>query len=221
MIGWLEGDVLQLWQRGGRRGLLLNCRGVGYEVVLHQRLHTALADALQTSKGPLLHLELFTHLQVRDEGWMLYGFTTEAERELFRELIAVSGIGPQLALALLGCFELPELVQALVSADITRLSRAPGVGKRSAERLAVELRRKLSERFGGVELGEPWAEPGSTQLPVADIRQDVELTLSALGYGPQEIRQSLAAAAQSNSATTPEDWIQACLGWLAQQARQT
>ena len=90
---------------------------------------------------------------MRDDGWLLFGFEADTERELFRELISVSGVGPQLALGLLTVFPLPELVQALVQADLKRLSQAPGVGRRRAEQLAVELHRKLAERFGQ---GEEW-----------------------------------------------------------------
>ncbi len=211
MIGWLEGDVRQLWQRGARQGVLLVCRGIGYEVVLHQRFHSHVGGLPSRSDGGPQRLALFTHLQVRDDGWLLFGFETDAERELFRELISVSGVGPQLALGLLGFFPLPELVQALVQADLKRLSQAPGVGRRSAERLAVELRRKLAERFGQGEAAPMDVAP----LPTGELRQDVELTLTALGYGPGEVHQALAAVAVDQDAQSPEDWIRGCLRWLA------
>ena len=216
MIGWLEGEVRQLWQRGARHGVLLVCHGIGYEVVLHQRFYSYVGGLPQRSEGAQ-RLALFTHLQVRDDGWLLFGFETDAERELFRELISVSGIGPQLALGLLGFFPLPELVRALVQADLKRLSQAPGVGRRSAERLAVELRRKLAERFGQ---GEDVALMDAAPLPTGALRQDVELTLTALGYGTGEVHQALAAVAMDKDAESPddhssEDWIRDCLRWLA------
>ena len=215
MIGWLEGEVRQLWQRGARQGVLLVCHGVGYEVVLHQRFHSHVRGRPQPSEGGQ-RLALFTHLQVREDGWLLFGFETDVERELFRELISVSGVGPQLALGLLGFFPLPELVQALVQADLKRLSQAPGVGRRSAERLAVELRRKLAERFGPAE---EVALMDAASLPTGALRQDVELTLTALGYEPGEVHQALAAVAVDQDAnsrdTSPEDWIRGCLRWLA------
>ena len=212
MIGWLEGEVHQWWQRGARQGVLLVCHGIGYEVVLHQRFHSHVRGLPQPSDAPQ-RLALFTHLQVRDDGWLLFGFETDAERELFRELISVSGVGPQLALGLLGFFPLPELVQALVQADLKRLSQAPGVGRRSAERLAVELRRKLAERFGQGEGVAPMDV--AAPLPTGALRQDVELTLTALGYGPGEVHQALAAVAADQDAQSPEDWIRGCLRWLA------
>ena len=211
MIGWLEGDVRQLWQRGARQGILLVSHGIGYEVVLHQRFLSHVKGLLQQSDDPQ-RLALFTHLQVRDDGWLLFGFETDAERELFRELISVSGVGPQLALGLLGFFPLPELVQSLVQADLKRLSQAPGVGRRSAERLAVELRRKLVERFGQ---GEGVASMDAASLPTGALRQDVELTLTALGYEPGEVHQALLAVAADQDAKSPEDWIRNCLRWLA------
>lgn len=212
MIGWLEGEVRQFWQRGARQGVLLVCHGVGYEVVLHQRFHSHVRGLPQRSDGPR-QLALCTHLQVRDDGWLLFGFETDAERELFRELIGVSGVGPQLALGLLGFFPLPELVQALVQADLKRLSQAPGVGRRSAERLAVELRRKLAERFGQAE--EVALMDAAAPLPTGALRQDVELTLTALGYEPGEVHQALTAVAVDQDAKSPEDWIRGCLRWLA------
>ncbi|WP_025782626.1 Holliday junction branch migration protein RuvA [Candidatus Synechococcus spongiarum] len=212
MIGWLEGEVRQFWQRGARQGVLLVCHGVGYEVVLHQRFHSHVRGLPQRSDGPR-QLALCTHLQVRDDGWLLFGFETDAERELFRELIGVSGVGPQLALGLLGFFPLPELVQALVQADLKRLSQAPGVGRRSAERLAVELRRKLAERFGQEE--EVALMDAAAPLPTGALRQDVELTLTALGYEPGEVHQALTAVAVDQDAKSPEDWIRGCLRWLA------
>jgi len=212
MIGWLEGEVRQFWQRGARQGVLLVCCGMGYEVVLHGRLYNHV-KALPHPSGAPQGLSLFTHLHVREDGWLLFGFETDAERELFRELIGVSGVGPQLALGLLGFFPLPELVQALVQADIKRLSQAPGVGRRSAERLAVELRRKLAERFG--QGGEVEPVDSVPSLPMGELRQDVELTLTALGYEPGEVNQALVAVALDQDAKSAEDWIRGCLRWLA------
>ncbi|HBP53529.1 MAG TPA: Holliday junction branch migration protein RuvA [Synechococcus sp. UBA8638] len=210
MIGWLEGEVRQFWQRGARQGVLLVCHGVGYEVVLHQRFHSHVRGLPQRSDGPR-QLALCTHLQVRDDGWLLFGFETDAERELFRELIGVSGVGPQLALGLLGFFPLPELVQALVQADLKRLSQAPGVGRRSAERLAVELRRKLAERFGQEE--EVALMDAAAPLPTGALRQDVELTLTALGYEPGEVHQALTAVAVDQDAKNPGGWVRGCRRW--------
>ena len=94
-------------------------------------------------------LSLHIHHAIRDDAWLLYGFGERHERDLFRELVAVTGVGPQMGLGLLGAMEPGELVQAIVQADLRRLCQAPGVGKRTAERLAVELRTRLQQRFLG------------------------------------------------------------------------
>jgi Holliday junction DNA helicase RuvA subunit len=140
MIGWLQGRLSETWQQGGRCGLLLICQGVGYELQLSQR-------HWQRLPAPGAELSLHVHHSIRDDGWTLFGFADRIERDLFRELLAVSGVGPQAALGLLGTLEPRELVSAVVRSDLRRLCQAPGVGKRTAERLAVELRQRFRERF--------------------------------------------------------------------------
>ena len=142
MIGWLQGKVADPWQAPPRCGVLLICGGVGYEIQLGRRQWEALPPA-----GSELGLHI--HHSVREDAWTLFGFPRREERELFRELVGVSGVGPQMALGLLGEIETGELVRAIVQADLRRLAQAPGVGKRTAERLAVDLRVKLQGRYAG------------------------------------------------------------------------
>jgi len=222
MIGWLRGQVHTSWQLANRFGVLLETGGVGYEVQLSRRQFAALPPPGST-------LALHIHHNVREDGWVLFGFDDRAERDLFRELVAVSGVGPQVALGLLGELQPRQLVQAILQADLRLLSRAPGVGKRTAERLAVELRSRLQQRFadlagpdldlaaaaGGVAAdAAPELEPGA--------RDEVQLTLSALGYDVLEIQRALrAVAAQSDAdaaSQDPEVWIAACLRWLSRRA---
>ena len=143
MIGWLQGQIAEPWQQANRCGVLLVCQGVGYEVQLSLRHWRDLP-----AQGS--DLTLHVHHSVRDDGWTLFGFAARHERDLFRELVAVSGVGPQMALALLGTHATDELVRAIVHGDLRSLTQAPGVGKRTAERLSVELRQRLQERFRGV-----------------------------------------------------------------------
>ncbi len=220
MIGWLQGHVAEPWQQGNRCGLLLACAGVGYEVQLTRR-HWEL---LPPAGSPL---SLYTHQSIRDDGWTLFGFGARHERDLFRLLVAVSGVGPQMALALLGTMPCEELVRAIVQADLRRLCRAPGVGKRTAERLAVELRGKLAESFGAAAAagdddlldgvaGSTDGDPG----PAASTREELQLTLTALGYEPLEISRALRALGREglDPAHDAEAWLSACLRWLAREA---
>lgn len=211
MIGWLQGELNDPWQQGARQGLVLRCQGVGYEVQITQRLWQQLPPA-----GAMLTLAI--HHVIREDQWTLFGFADRRERDLFRELVAVSGVGPQMALGLLGCLPPQELVQAIVGADLRRLSQAPGVGKRTAERLAVELRARLQQRFLGLEPPPDDGDDGSSgPLPADGERNELQLTLAALGYEPLEILQAQRAVARLGmlEAGDGEGWLRECLRWLS------
>jgi len=216
MIGWLQGRVADPWQQANRCGLLLLCQGVGYELLLTSRHWQRLPPAGS-------ELALHVHLSVREDGWQLYGFPDRQERDLFRELLAVSGVGPQMALALLSCLDARALVAAVVRGDLRALVKAPGVGRRTAERLAVELRDRLQERFAELldgPLPGPEALPAGDALPATGGAQEVEITLAALGYEGLEIQRALRAVAAEELAAggDTDAWIRECLRWLSRSA---
>jgi Holliday junction DNA helicase RuvA len=158
-------------------------------------------------------VQIFTHLQVREDQLTLFGFGSAAERDLFRQLVSVSGIGPQLAVALLDTLGLQDLVQAIVAGNTRTLARTPGVGTKTAERIALELRTKLAEwrQQAGV-ITTPSAGPALT------IQEDVEMTLLALGYSTSEISQALQAVGQGTTLSkreNPEEWIREAIAWLS------
>jgi Holliday junction DNA helicase RuvA len=190
---------------------------VGYEVQISQRHWQQLPP-----QGT--RLELWVHQAVREDGSTLYGFAERQERELFRELVAVSGVGPQMALGLIGAMTNADLVQAIVRADLRSLCQAPGVGKRTAERLAVELRGRLEQRWLAMPADQahpPCQASGDGGEPALAQEQvdDVHLTLTALGYEPLEIRRALQRTAGQglDGQAGSEAWIRACLQWLGQQ----
>ena len=138
---------MECWTQGNRSGVLLLCSGVGYEVHLTERHQQNLsADS---------DLNLWIHQVQREDGSSLYGFPLRQERDLFRLLISVSGVGPQAGLALVQECRPQELVEAISSGDLRRLCKAQGIGKRTAERLAVELRASIAA-FAGVDPAPPW-----------------------------------------------------------------
>lgn len=212
MIGWLQGTLADPWQQAQRQGLLLVCQGVGYELQISARLWRQLPP-------PGNALGLHVHTACRDDGWILFGFQTRAERDLFRELVAVSGVGPQMAMGLLGAMEVEELVRAIVQGDLRRLAAAPGVGRRTAERLSVDLRKRLGERFAQLAGDLAFDDPlGAEPLLPADGREEVQITLAALGYEPLEIQRALRAAAAGGGQACTDDWLRDCLRWLADTA---
>ncbi|MBV5259510.1 Holliday junction branch migration protein RuvA [Synechococcus moorigangaii CMS01] len=208
MFSYLKGEAIAI-QRNlqGRCFLILEVQSVGYEIQVPGRF----AQELETVLGELQ--QIFVHGQQREEGLFLYGFASGAARDLFRQLIGVSGIGAQGAIALLDTLTLPELVQAIVTADHQQLAKAPGVGKKTAERIALELRSKLSQ------WRDQFALPDFPHQPDASVREDLELTLLALGYQETEIHGAIATLSQDAlllQNPNADEWIRRAIALLSQ-----
>lgn len=206
MISYLKGTVALVQKSSGNRFILtLEVNSCGYDLQIPARL----ATQLPATGEPV---QVFTHLQIREEQPLLYGFGSAAERDLFRQLISVSGIGAASAIALLDTLELPDLVQAIVAGNTKLLIQAPGVGGKTAERICLELKTKLAEwhiASGVVPL---------TGGPPLEILEDVQMVLESLGYSATEITEALQAVSQQAGLAknaNPEDWIRQALTWLS------
>lgn len=209
MITFLKGTVVGLQRLNGKVMLYLDVSGVGYEIQIVPRLQSSLPEVGDSA-------QVFTHLQVREDQWTLFGFSSIVERDLFRQLISVSGIGAQSGMALLNSLETTDLVQAIVASNIRLLSQAPGIGQKTAERISLELRAKLAEWRESVGL---LTAPSAG--PIATIQEDVEMTLLALGYSSREITQALEGVGQLKSLSKRadgEDWLREAISWLSQEA---
>ncbi len=177
MIGRLRGTLLEKrppW-------LLLECAGVGYEVEAPMSTFYHLPGV---GEEVVLHI----HLQVRDDAHLLYGFASEAERGLFRDLLKVSGVGAKMALAVLSGMTAEEFALCIQEGDVARLTSLPGIGKKTAERLIVEMRDRLGEVSAG-----PAARPGPAGDRPPDPVADAVSALIALGYKPQEASRQVRA----------------------------
>ncbi|NEO75319.1 Holliday junction branch migration protein RuvA [Moorena sp. SIO4G3] len=210
MISYLKGTVASIQKSTGNRvTLILDVNYIGYEIQITRRLSQELPVALSEKT-----VQIFTHLQIREEQQVLYGFASAAERDLFRQLVSVNGIGAQLAIALLDTLGLPNLVQAIVTGNIRALSKTPGVGSKTAERIALELKTKLAQWHKVSEVESPLSPNGLSP----GIQEDVEMTLLALGYENDEIAQALHAIsedAQVAKSKNAEDWIREAIAWLS------
>jgi len=216
MIGWLQGQLADRWHLNNRFGVLLVCSGVGYEVQMPRRHWDQLG-------GNGTETTLHVHQVIREDSWTLYGFCARHERDLFRELVAVSGVGPQMALGLLGQLSCEELVRAIVQADLRQLCQAPGVGKRTAERLSVELRTRLQARYGEslqLSAADDLQTGEAGDGPAEGVREEVQLTLAALGYEALEINRALRALSlQSQDLGEDGDaWLREGLRYLSRDA---
>jgi len=206
MINYLKGTIAGIVKSGGNRVILtLEVNSYGYDLQIPARL----AQHLPATGEPA---QVFTHLQIREEQPLLYGFGSVLERDLFRQLLSVSGIGSSLAIALLDTLELADLVQAIVSNNTQLLIQTPGVGGKTAERICLELRNKLAD----------WHHPTGTVAltagPPPAILEDVQMTLLALGYSASEVSQALQAVSQNAGLiknANPEDWIRQAIAKLS------
>jgi Holliday junction DNA helicase RuvA len=171
--------------------VVVDCGGVGYRLAVSAE---TLRHVPAVGKPTLLH----THLIVRDDALALYGFATEEERELFLMLLAVQSVGPKVALAVLSGGPPRELLAAIAAGDTARFQAVPGIGKRTAERIIVELREKV-----GASLPEPAIRVTRSDDPRAIAREG----LIGLGYSSQEVDEMLDRA----SGDEPEELIAAAL----------
>lgn len=141
-------------------------------------------------------VKLYTHFQVREDGMALYGFSAEAERDAFEQLLGISGVGPKVALALLANMDAQALYRAIADEDLQRLSLAPGVGKKLAGRLVLELKGKLPSLAGVGETGAPVGGGG--------IQAEVLEALIGLGYSTPEAQAALRRIPQDRAMTLEE-----------------
>ena len=170
MIGQLTG---QLAARNPPQ-VLIDCHGVGYDVDVPMSTFYNLPAVGET-------VTLLTHFVVREDAQILYGFASATERETFRQLIKISGVGPRMALSVLSAMSVGELAQVITTQQVGRLVKVPGIGKKTAERLLLELKGKL-----GADIGLPAS-------PANDAQADILQALLALGYSDKEAALSLKA----------------------------
>tara|TARA_R110002096_G_scaffold263262_1_gene456817 strand:- start:87339 stop:87938 length:600 start_codon:yes stop_codon:yes gene_type:complete len=179
MIGFLRGIIIKKQPPL----LLLDVQGVGYEVEAPMTTFYALPEVKQ-------EVEIFTHLVVRDDAHLLFGFATENERHLFRTLIKVNGVGAKMGLTILSGIEADEFAQCVQNNDAARLTKLPGVGKKTAERLIVEMRDRLDD----LPTGSVTRSNDSPNISNDPVNEAVS-ALIGLGYKPPEASRFVLAIA--------------------------
>jgi len=191
MIASLTGKVAE------RRAdhVVIECGGVGFRVAVSSQ--TLMKTPEAGAEGTLR-----THLMLRDDGAYLYGFCSDEERELFLQLISVAGVGPKMALAVLSGSTVADTRRAIAAGDVKRFQVVPGIGRKTAERVIVELR----ERIAGELAAAPAAGPGDV-----GARALAREGLVGLGYDPSEAERMLDAASAAGDDAEPEELIAAAL----------
>ena len=197
MIAHLRGRVL----RKSPQEVVVDVAGVGYRVAIPVSTFYRVGE-----EGDELSLRI--HTQVREDTLALFGFLTAAEQEVFERLIAVAGVGPKLAVSILSGIEVGDFVSALRANDLARLTRIPGVGKKTAERLVLELKDKLPITLAGE------AEATAPAAP-ASPKDDLLSALANLGYSRPEVERAVDRALAEDGAGRFEDLLRRALQKVA------
>lgn len=189
MIGRIRGILVE--KAPGHA--LVECSGLGYEIDIP---YTTFFHLPETGQEVTLH----THFAVREDAQSLYGFASRLDRNLFRLLIKVNGVGPKLAVGILSGLDAQQFIRCVEARDINALVKLPGVGKKTAERLLIEMADRIGQLAGQFTPTVPGsAGPGgSAAVPVAshDARDEAEAALIALGYKPQEAAKAISKVAE-------------------------
>jgi len=180
MIGYLKGSLVSK----GIGDVVIDVNGIGYEISVPM---TTLFKLPELNS----QVQLRTHLSIREDAHVLFGFYDELDRSVFRQLIKVNGVGPKMALAILSGMECHELVHVVQSEDLNSLVKIPGVGKKTAERLIIELRDRLKD------LGHTNVPSMAQTNVIANVKQDAESALIALGYKPADASRMIQAVYES------------------------
>jgi Holliday junction DNA helicase RuvA len=202
MIGFLRGTLLRI----DPPQLLVDVGGVGYEVEVPMSTWTKLPEV-----GG--ELRLCTHLVIREDQHLLFGFATEAERRLFRDLLKVNGVGARIALAILSGMSVEGFVRCVQQRDTAMLTKIPGVGRKTAERLILDLRERV-EQMVTAGIGVSPVTPGPAPTTAEHEALDA---LAALGYKPAEARRLIEQATPAGSTTA--ELLRAALKLAAPRAQ--
>ena len=199
MITFLDGTLREVWPTQ----VVVEVHGVGYEVLIPLSSY----DRLPQPGQPV---RLLTHLQVREDAHILFGFASPEERDLFRLLVTrVSGVGPKLALAVLSGMDVMRFKAAGVDSDTASIAKISGLGKKTAERIVLELKDKLG-------VAAAWEAASADNAPSAEARaaNDAVLALIALGYRQVDAAKSVRTAAQKNKEAGTEELVRLALKGL-------
>ena len=193
VIARLRGNIIEAFPNR----LIVDCHGVGYEAIIP----ISTFDHLHPTEGATVDLR--THLHIRENAHTLYGFATEGERDVFLLLIdRVSGIGPAIAIAILSGMPVPMFKSAVVAGDSALLAKTKGIGKKTAERIILELKDKVG-------VTDTWQDSASGE--VSTEAADAELALIALGYKQVDSRKSVRAILDKEPGSTAESLIRSAL----------
>ena len=181
MISWLKGQIIKTWQTTSKKGIVLNVGGIGYEIQLLSKQIDKIDHTISK--------EFWIHQIIREDYTNLFGFKELNQRDLFRKIIGVNGIGPQIAMSLLDDLDVDQLVSAIQINDLKLLTKTQGIGKRIAERLVLDLKNKLQD-FSDNSVDFTDNKNLCLSTDYENYLEEIRLILVSLGYVDSEIKET-------------------------------
>ena len=179
MISWIRGELINSWIKNQKSFVLINCQGIGYEIQT-----SCLLD-----KESKKDITLWIHLIKREDSDTLYGFKIKDERDFFRDLISVKGIGPQIGMSLLNKYSLNQVINSLLTNDRDLINSVPGIGKKMTERIFLELSNKITKK-DYIEQ-ETNKTNFSNKSDIKILIEDIKIALKSLDYSKKDIQETI------------------------------
>lgn len=187
MIAFIQGELCEV----GQDTIVVGCQGIGYEIQIPVSVAQALPD-------PGNIVKIYTYTYVREDALGLFGFLTKDDLNVFKLLITVNGIGPKAALAILSSMSADDLRFAILAEDVKAISKAPGIGPKTAKRMIIELKDKLNLESMLEDHSELHADAATQSAAAASVREEVIMALTALGYGNTEAVRAVRAVSEAD-----------------------
>ncbi len=191
MISWIKGEIISSWLQNQKLFLLVNCQGIGYEIQILSKVETDL-----NKKNIILWIE---HIK-RDDLEYLFGFIQKEERDFFRDLLKVRGIGPQIGMSLLNKYSIIEVKKSIINQNKDLISSVPGIGKKMTERILLELKNKITDK--DIELNKFFNKNDKEEIKI--IFKDIDIALRSLEYPVKDIKNTITLLMNDFSKRNPE-----------------
>ena len=179
MISWIRGELINSWIKNQKSFVLINCQGIGYEIQTSSLLDN-------DSKKDIT---LWIHLIKREDSDTLYGFKIKDERDFFRDLISVKGIGPQIGMSLLNKYSLNQVINSLLTNDRDLINSVPGIGKKMTERIFLELSNKITKKDYIEQETNKINFPNKSEIKI--LIEDIKIALKSLDYSNKDIQETI------------------------------
>tara|TARA_Y100000589_G_scaffold283159_1_gene281079 strand:- start:955 stop:1614 length:660 start_codon:yes stop_codon:yes gene_type:complete len=191
LISWIKGEIISSWLQNQKLFLLVNCQGIGYEIQILSKVETDL-----NKKNIILWIE---HIK-RDDLEYLFGFIQKEERDFFRDLLKVRGIGPQIGMSLLNKYSIIEVKKSIINQNKDLISSVPGIGKKMTERILLELKNKITDK--DIELNKFFNKNDKEEIKI--IFKDIDIALRSLEYPVKDIKNTITLLMNDFSKRNPE-----------------